>query len=194
MKHAQPGTVSHGTTRIADLIPAFAAALERLQNANCYTRDGDERELVKLHERCTNLLARIEQHQNEPEYFDSETADDDLHDLFDLLGEFAPPGHYFGSHEGDGSDYGFWSYDADADAERDHYTMSRDDVRTCIVALYKHQRDCDAYADACMARRGSDKPYEYNVGQSEVARDYRKAAGESRELAAKLNAWITRTA
>ena len=29
-------------------------------------------------------------------------------DLFNALNELAPPNHYFGSHFGDSSDFGFW--------------------------------------------------------------------------------------
>jgi hypothetical protein len=31
-----------------------------------------------------------------------------LDTLFDLMSEHSPPFHYFGSHEGDGSDFGYW--------------------------------------------------------------------------------------
>ncbi len=111
MKYASPGTVSHGTLRLADLIPTFRDALEALSEQNLYTSDGDERRLVTLQEDITECLARIERAQTEPDYLKSETAEWHLNDLIDLLSAFAPPGHYFGSHVGDGSDFGFWPCD-----------------------------------------------------------------------------------
>ena len=114
MRHASPGTVSHGTLRTADLITAFTATLDSLNDANCYTSDGDEIALVALSTRATDLLASIERLQaSEPDYFDSDDAAEDVNTLIDILGEYAPPGHYFGAHEGDGSDFGFWPCDDD---------------------------------------------------------------------------------
>ncbi len=196
MKHATPGTVSHGTLRAADLIPAFMAALDALANANCYTSDGDERELTLLNAKVHMALGELERQIEQPDFLNSEAADYALETLTDLLDAYAPPGHYFGTHPGDGSDFGFWPNEAEGgeDADRAHVTITREEARTAVMALHKHASACNVSADACMQRRSSDRDYAFNVNMSESAREYRKAAAECEALRDKLNAWITRTA
>ncbi len=88
------GSVSCGTTRTKDLIPAFEGVLDAAG-----VDYNDERPAV-----VDKLLA------------DKELTDDELDQvsayldetLFDLLDEVAPEGCYFGSHDGDGADFGFW--------------------------------------------------------------------------------------
>lgn len=89
---AEIGTISHGTMREADLIPAFASELERLAGR-------------------TALVVEAESLDD----FESETASWILDELFDALHDEAPAGCYFGSHPGDGSDFGFWPIDDDDD-------------------------------------------------------------------------------
>ena len=86
------GTVSHGTMRLRDLIPAFIAELE------FYGVESDA---------LAEIKARAES-EDTRKYYGSETADLDLEDLFDMLDDIAPEGAYFGAHPGDGADYGFW--------------------------------------------------------------------------------------
>lgn len=86
------GSISHGTMRPEDLIPCFAAELEA-----CVKSSG-------AHTGRTNLYLEAREITD----FDSEEASEVLSDLFDALNEYAPEGTYFGAHEGDGSDYGFW--------------------------------------------------------------------------------------
>ena len=42
------------------------------------------------------------------DYFDGDDASEDLQELFDALHCYSPEGFYFGSHPGDGADYGWW--------------------------------------------------------------------------------------
>ena len=80
------GTVSHGTMREGDLIPAFLDALQEL----------DEPRALELRKEWADCQSTEEECE-----FLNET-------LFDTLNEYAPPYCYFGAHPGDGSDYGFW--------------------------------------------------------------------------------------
>jgi len=93
-KTARPGSVSWGTMRTQDLIPTF---LEELNNL-------DEDRYTEYMERVPEDAWDDEEHP----WWTSDDASDLLHELFDVLDEYAPEGYYFGSHPGDGSDYGFW--------------------------------------------------------------------------------------
>ena len=84
MKELLNQTISHGTMRPEDLIPKFLEVLEELNP-----------EISESAKRWNELAIQEVQSQF-------------LSELFDLLNEEAPEGFYFGSHPGDGSDYGFW--------------------------------------------------------------------------------------
>jgi hypothetical protein len=84
------GTVIEGTMRDEDLIPAFV----------------DE---ILYYDPNDSLALEIEESINNNTYdFNSERAMYDVNDLMDRLNDFADPYTYFGSHVGNGSDYGFW--------------------------------------------------------------------------------------
>ena len=94
MTTPEPGTVSAGTMRDQDLIPSFLTVL-------------DEHAPEKAEELRGLYPNTLENLDDEPDVDD--TARSMLvHDLFEALNEIAPEDHYFGAHEGDGADYGFW--------------------------------------------------------------------------------------
>lgn len=83
-------SISHGTMRLEDLIPVFWKVLNDLDDEGSY---------------------RIHSGRFPPEgsdWYESDAALYILDELFEALEANAPPGCYFGAHEGDGSDYGFW--------------------------------------------------------------------------------------
>ena len=93
----EPGTLIHGTLRNEDLLPAFADELERITFrgvGEVEIRIAEARELVP-----NGLLVE----GNE------EVETEVIFALMDLLNDYAPDGLYFGAHEGDGSDFGFWA-------------------------------------------------------------------------------------
>lgn len=92
---ARLGSISHGTMQARDLIPEFRDALAQL-NQKSY-RD----HLAKYGE------TPIADNEIQSDKDDEERADA-LDDLEDRLRDEAPGDSYFGSHPGDGSDYGFW--------------------------------------------------------------------------------------
>lgn len=101
MNYASFGTVSHGTLQTGDLLDSFASELEYhvQRNAEEWCSDAGRKE----RDRFMALIGNARETDPEDE-FASEIVDE----LFDALQQFAPPYAYFGAHEGDGSDFGFW--------------------------------------------------------------------------------------
>jgi len=101
------GSVSHGTMRPEDLVPAFMELLEEYDPVQAakltseYSGEGWPYSQAGL-----GWGDPFDEHQREQ-------APHLLEDLFNALQEIAPPGSHFGSHPGDGSDYGFWLIDPD---------------------------------------------------------------------------------
>ncbi len=85
------GSISWGTLRSKDLVRSFTSEYERLGGRPSNIRRFDNVIIGN------NLSAS---HDEELTWA--------LEDLFELLNEMAPEGSYFGAHEGDGADFGFW--------------------------------------------------------------------------------------
>ena len=94
-KTIELGTLIHGTLRDEDLLTAFADELVRLGG----TVTQDLRDLINACEQDNWELS--DDMQEEVSFAINET-------LINKLNEYAPPHTYFGAHEGDGSDFGFW--------------------------------------------------------------------------------------
>ena len=93
-------SIIHGTMRTQDLIPAL---LEAVQD---YAPDHYEQIMVAP---FPFIPSYVQDEGDNAPWWDSEEARDKLEELFDILNEHAPENCYFGSHPGDGSDYGFWT-------------------------------------------------------------------------------------
>ncbi len=100
MKELKNVSISAGTLRTEDLIGTFIGLLDEIR---------------------PRVAARIRK-----EYGDiiDNPSDPDavwfLHEvLFEELDKLAPEGCYFGAHPGDGSDFGFWSYEFDEEDDGD---------------------------------------------------------------------------
>jgi len=95
------GSVSSGTMREEDLIPAFETVLDAAGVP--YERPEAVNRLLAGEALGDDDWAAVGWYLNE--------------ELLDALNDVAPEGCYFGSHPGDGADYGFWSMDEDEDED-----------------------------------------------------------------------------
>lgn len=86
-------TVIRATLRTFDLYTAFIEVLK------------DTAEYLQI----VNQVPAYALEDDQNEYWDSEDISYLVNeDLFNVLNSYAPEGYYFGSTEGDGSDFGYW--------------------------------------------------------------------------------------
>lgn len=96
------GSISHGTLRSQDLLKSFADELERL--------DEDDKKYPALVKTARGLLDMTDENGDLTDLAE-DAAPEVIDELHEALNWFAPEGYYFGAHDGDGSDYGFWVYE-----------------------------------------------------------------------------------
>lgn len=99
-----PGSVSHGTLKEEDLIHATLAELIKV-NPSAHDKifqDTDYQQILWWCKEFDSVPAGSE-----------ETAQWLIDEAIDALNEVAPEGYYFGSHEGDSSDLGWWEHETE---------------------------------------------------------------------------------
>lgn len=97
-----PGTVSHGTLRIPDLLLVLAQEYERVLPFNSHNLVADAR----------NSAAEISANLGHPG--NEDCGAEIVNELIDALDTVAQrEGLTFGAHEGDGSDFGYWEVSND---------------------------------------------------------------------------------
>ncbi len=100
------GTISHGTLRTQDLLRSFADECERLMPFNTKDLVSEARanaEILDMFKKDGSPVATNRDHEIAQYVLDDLTSQ-----LCDIANKHEA---YFGAHEGDGSDFGFWSRD-----------------------------------------------------------------------------------
>lgn len=96
------GTIISGTLKSSDLLNAFANTLALHDHHN-------NKQLI---EEALHLSALLESAKNVTD-FEVEWLNMIMDDLSNKLQELCPVGYYFGTHPGDGSDFGVWKENED---------------------------------------------------------------------------------
>jgi len=92
------GTCVHGSLRSEDIIPPMLETLRSII--------ADSGKPMPL---ASAFWGRIANDSQQPGYYESDAPMEDIETLMDILGGIGSEfGYYFGAHEGDGSDFGFW--------------------------------------------------------------------------------------
>lgn len=100
-------SVSWGTLKTEDLIPAFVSVLE----------EADPEEAARFNREFERWQKRLERAKEGKGKHSVEECVDQLEwildELYTALGDVAPEGCAFQAHPGDGADFGFWMLDGD---------------------------------------------------------------------------------
>lgn len=109
---AHAGTVSHGTLRQQDLLRSFANKLMVMHGT-----ENASRETLDLFNAAHNSAWYLDRFDGVDSPFANmriEGAHHTIEALTDALDNLAPEGWYFGTLEGDASDFGFWPISVEA--------------------------------------------------------------------------------
>ena len=113
-KTAELGSVSHATMRAQDVLPACLGVLEEFDKAQA--------------DKFWKEVPKDAQDDDDHDWWDSEDCSYLLNeDVWDAMQEIAPPYCYFGSHPGDGSDFGFWVCEDFVERPEDYGVRKTDD-------------------------------------------------------------------
>lgn len=95
-------SIIHSTLRSEDLLPAFFELLKSFDPEKA-------EEIKKRFPDMEKALKALEDGEINISYFETEESTYLINEvLWNELNKFAPEGFYFGSNEGDLSDFGFW--------------------------------------------------------------------------------------
>jgi len=100
MKYADLGSISTGTLRTEDLLPAFINALDALLKRQ-------PKGFARAPYRKALREAVRAYHSGNVDWMG-----DMFYEVEQMLHDFAPPYCFFGTHRNDGADYGFWVIDS----------------------------------------------------------------------------------
>ena len=103
-KPFQLGSISTGTLRTEDLLPAFIEAIERLGG----TLPSDLECVNHMEYTALPSYDHVGVIDDSIDFWQSEEAAWDMEALTTVLEYLCPPFVYFGTLEGDGADFGFW--------------------------------------------------------------------------------------
>ena len=101
------GTVSHGTLRAQDLLRSFASEYERLVPFNSASLVYDAREYADKIDAYEEGDHDASDMRGADLYAAASSVVSELLDALDNIAYREGP-YYFGTHEGDGADFGFW--------------------------------------------------------------------------------------
>ena len=104
----QLGSISSGTLRNQDLIPAMLNTLDTLVDKDTLESTYKKLGCLELVEYWNGHSGDVVCTDEDSDYWQSDDASYDYDVLADALNECCPAYVHFGTNEGDGADFGFW--------------------------------------------------------------------------------------
>lgn len=134
------GTVLHGTLRVEDRLDAFSRTLVGLLKQSNQPATECQRRIIEEARTWLEKYRSAEEDERFEDLYDLEQDSDNedlIYSLVEELNDLAPPYVYFGTTEGDGSDFGFWV----------NHEAIREDVSFGILPHYNDMEEVDLKND-----------------------------------------------